>query len=269
MAYYPTKLPSSLPGSGSAFYLHLLRNIAIPSRLPHDLWYKGQTILKKDRCHPFQGNYPIGETYKITYGNAPMKDHKFTGKEKNPVFVRDLHAETKIALGIQKDADPKEKVWNPNYCSFDELPEKVRISNEIATMSLAKSISSFLGSKDSLYTEKNIVSMLAIALKDANSQEMRHILHGNHISWCASRYIDTGEMEEDIKREFYGQNSMEFYIRDIGTIMPAILYTFAVLGRDPIEMIGFLDYELWGIDEVAKELQGYMRINQEEIQKVA
>jgi hypothetical protein len=233
-----------------------------PSRLSHDLWYREQTELKESKDHPFQGFFPIGKTYRITYGGGDMGDHKFTGKEKNPVFVRDLHAETKLKLGIQKNANPKEKVWNPNYRSFEELPDMVRISNETATMSLAKSISSFLGSQDSLYTEKNIINMLTVAIKDASSQEMRHILHGNHIAWCAARYIDTGVMEEDIRREFYGQNSMEFYIRDISTIMPSILYTCAILGKDPVEMIKYIDYDLCGVKEVAEELQKYMKINQ-------
>lgn len=268
MPCYPTKQPCSLPGSGSAFYLYLLRNIATPSRLPHDLWYDGQTKLLQDKGHPFRGYFPIGETYKITYGNGPMAPHTFTEKDKNPVFVRDLSPKARVKLGIQSDAEPKEKVWNPNYIPFDKLSEKVRISNETTTMSLAKSISSFLGAKDILYTEKDIIDMLVIAMKNASSQEMRHILHGNHISWCVSRYIDTGIMEEDINREFYGQNSMEFYIRDIGTIMPAILYSFAILGYDPVEMITYLDYELWGIEEVAQKLQSHMKINQE-IKKVA
>ncbi len=267
MGYYPTKNASSIPGSGSAFYLYLLKNMAIPSRLPHQLWYEGQTKLLKNPDHPFRGFFPIGDTYRIEYGGGPMGDYTFTGKEKNAVFVRDLSKEAMLALGIQSDAEPIEKVWNPNYVKFEDLPEKARISNETATMSLAKSISSFLGSKDVLYTEKAVLNMLTAALKNANSEEMRHILHGNHVAWCATKYMDTGVMEADIKREFYGQNNMEFYIRDIGTIMPGILYSFAILGSDPTDMIKFLDYELWGIDEVAKALQIFMKINQLEEQK--
>jgi hypothetical protein len=263
MSHYPTRQACSIPGSGSAFYLYLLKNIAVPSRLPHDLWFKGQTKLLEDREHPFQGYYPIGKTYKIAYGTKPMGDYTFTGDEKNAVYVRDLSPEAILQLGIQKDAEPVEKVWNPNYVTFDNLPEKVRISNETATMSLAKSISSYLGAKDILYTEKDVITMLVAAIKNASSQEMRTILHGNHVAWCATRYLDTGIMEEDIKREFYGQNNMEFYIRDIGTIMPAILFSFAILGKSPVEMIGFLDYDLWGIEEVAKELENHMKVNQE------
>ena len=262
MPYYPTNQPCSIPGSGSAFYLYLLKNIAVPSRLPHELWFRGQEKFLNDPEHPFRGYYPIGETYEIAYGNEPMSPHVFTGKEKNPVFVRDLSVYTTLKLGISKDAEPREKVWNPNFLPYDKLSEKVRISNEITTMSLAKSISSYLGAKDILYTEKDIMIMLTAAIKSASSQEMRIILHGNHIAWCATRYLDTGIMEEDIKREFYGQNNMEFYIRDIGTIMPAILFSFALLGKDPTEMIGFLDYDLWGIGDVATELKTHMKINQ-------
>jgi len=156
VSYYPTNQPCSIPGSGGAFYLYLLKNITTPSRLPHEIWFKGQTKLYEDKEHPFRGYYPIGKTYRIAYGTQPMDYYTFTGKEKNPVFIKDLAPKTKLELGISNNAIQAEKVWDPNYCPYEKLPEKARISNETATMSLAKSISSFLGAKDILYNEKDI-----------------------------------------------------------------------------------------------------------------
>ena len=268
---YPINQASSIPGSGSAVYLHLLNNINLPARLPHELWYNGQAAKLDDEHDPFKGFPPKGRTLKMSYGGSVVQDYTFTGEEKNPIFVKDLSPEAMLELGLPKDANPADKVFNPNFCAYEDLPDNARISNETASMSLAKSISSFLCTKMGItYTEKDIVEMLLVSIDHADSQEMRHILHGNHVSWCAARFIETGVMEEDIKRQFYGQNDIDFYVKDIGTIMPSMLFTLAILGVDPVEMIKKLDYDLWGIDEVAEKLQGYMKKNQkEEIKNVA
>lgn len=267
---YPTEKPSTMLASGSAIYLYLLENIAIPSRLPHELWYKGEEAKIFDQHKAFKGNFPIGETFEISYGGKDMAPYTFTGKEKNAVFVRDLSNATLMKLGIPADTDPREKVWNPNFVPYDELTHTVKMSNEVPTMSLAKSISAFLCKKgDLMYTEVDIVDMLTVAIKRPDSEEMRYILHGNHVSWCASRYIETGTMEADIERQFYGQNNSDFYIKDIGTVMPAMLYTLAILGTDPVEAIQDLSYDIWGIEDVAKKLRQYMKANQKEKKKVA
>jgi len=259
---YPTLRPASVPGSGSAIYIYLLENIAVPSRLPHELWYASQKKKLDDPHDAFKGFFPVGETLELSYGGSEVGPYTFTGEEKNPVFVKDCSYETLMGLGI-RDADSKDKVYNPNFVAYEDLPEKARISNETATMSLAKSISAFLCSKgDILYTEQDVVDMLTVAIKKCDSQEMRYILHGNHVAWCAARYIETGTMEEDIKRQFYGQNDIDFYIKDIDTIMPGMLYTLAILGVDPTEIIKELDYEIWDIDKVAEELKGFMKIHQ-------
>ncbi len=259
---YPTKQACSVPGSGSAIYLHLLDNIAMPSRLPHQLWFESQKQKLEDQHDPFKGFFPVGETFELSYGGGPMESYTFTGKEKNAVLVKDLSDQSLMELGI-RDANPKEKVFNPNYVTYDNLPENARISNETATMSLAKSISAFLcNGRDIMYTEQDVVDMLTVAIKKCDSQEMRYILHGNHVAWCAARFIDTGTMEEDIKRQFYGQNDVDFYVKDIGTIMPGMLYTLAILGVDPLEMIKGLDYEIWDIEKVAEELRGKMKIHE-------
>ena len=261
---YPTLSACTVPGGGRAVYLYLLENMAIPARLPHELWYASQKVKLDDPHDPFKGFFPVGETFELSYAGSEMEPYTFTGKEKNPVYVKDLSSESLMKLGI-RNANPKEKVFNPNFVPYDQLPEKARISNETVTMSLAKSISAYLCTlKDILYTEQDVVDMLTVAIKRCDSQEMRYILHGNHVAWCAARFIDTGKMEEDIKRQFYGQNDIDFYVKDIGTIMPGMLFTLAILGIDPTEIIKELDYDIWDIDKVAKEIKSYMKISQEE-----
>lgn len=70
-------------------------------------------------------------------------------------------------------------------------------------------------------------------------------------------------MEADIKKEFYGQNDLDFYVKDIGTTMPSILFTMAILGIDPVEVIKDFSVDLYGIDTIAKKMQGYMKKHQE------
>jgi len=264
---YPIERPASLPGSGSAIYLFLLDNIAVPSRLPHELWYASQKIKLENEHDPFKGFFPVNETFEINYANKGMGSHTFTGKEKSAVYVKDCSEETLMKLGI-RNAKPDEKVFNPNFVDYDDLPEKARISNETATMSLAKSISAFLcGIRDILYTEQDVVDMLTVAIKRCDSNEMRYILHGNHVAWCAARYIETGVMEEDLRKQFYGQTDVDFFMKDIGTIMPGMLYTLALLGTDPTEIIKELDYEIWDIDKVAEELKGYMKVEIDKAKK--
>lgn len=260
---YPIESASSIPGSGNAFYLFLLDNVHIPAKMTHTLWYNGMTKLKEDPKHPFQGFFPIGETLKVSYGSNDFESYTFTGEEKNPVFVKDLHHEAITKLGIPQDANPNDKVFNPFYRPYEELNEKKRKDNELPTLSMAKTIGHFLASNDVLFTEKNIVDMLIVAVSNCSSQEMRFLLHGNHVAWCAARFMDCGIMEADIKKQFFGQNEVEFYIKDIGTIMPGILFALASLGVDPTEIIKNLDYDLWGIQEAAFGFKNLMKRKKE------
>jgi len=257
---YPIESASSVPGSGNSVYLYLLMNINIPSRLPHEIWYSGLAEKLKNPHSIFKGFFPVGETFEIQYGGAEMQNYTFTGEEKNPVYVNDLSASAKFKLGIPNDADKREKVFNPNFVPYEKLPPLAKTSNETVSMSLAKSISSFLCVRKSvLYTEQDVVNMLSAAVKKASSDEMIHILHGNHIAWCTLAFMRTNKMEEDIKKEFYTQNGIDFYTKDIGTIMPSILYTLAILGVDPVASIEDLDYDLYGIENVARKLQTHMK----------
>jgi hypothetical protein len=255
---YPLENATSIPNSGNALYIYLIENISVPARMSHEIWYKGCQRLVDDKDEAFHGFFPVGETLKISYAGAPMVDHTFTGEEKNPVFVKDLSPEAKLQLGISGKAKDSEKVFNPYFRPYNDLPEKIKKDNELPALSLAKSISAFLSVNSILFTEKDVVDMLMLAVRDANSNAMRTILHGNHVAWCAARFMTFGTVEEDIKKNFYGQNDIEFYMKDIGTIMPAILYTLAILGEDPVSVINYLDYDLYGIDTVALTLREYV-----------
>jgi len=265
---YPIESATSIPNSGNALYYHLIENISIPARLSHSIWYNGCQKLIDSNEEAFLGFFPVGKTLKLSYAGAPMGDYTFTGDEKNPVFVRDLSPEAKLELGISSKAKDSEKVFNPFFRIYDDLPEKTKKDNELPALSLAKSISAFLSPDNILFTEKNVVNMLMTAIQDANSNAMRTILHGNHVAWCAARFMSFGIMEEDIKKNFYGQNDINFYVKDIGTIMPPMLYTLALLGVNPVVAIKELDYDLYGIEAAAVEMQRFMYINKAQ-QKVA
>jgi hypothetical protein len=265
---YPLEKATSIPNSGNALYLFLIENISIPARMSHDVWYNGCQKLIENDDEAFQGFFPVGKTFKLSYAGSPMRNYTFTGEEKNPVFVRDLSPEAKLELGISGKAKDSDKVFNPFFILYDNLPESTKKSNELPALSLAKSISAFLSVDNILFTEKNVVDMLMIAIRDANSNAMRTILHGNHVAWCAARFMAFGTMEEDIKKNFYGQNDINFYVKDIGTVMPAILYTLALLGADPVEVIKELDYDLYGIEAAAISMQKFLYINKPQ-QKIA
>lgn len=256
---YPTEKASSLPGGGSAVYIHLMDNIAIPAKLCHGLWYNGCKELKDDPNHPFQGYYPIGETMSISYGGSPICDHTFTEDDKNAVLVKDLSSEVREKLGIVPTASRDAKVFNPYFRLYEDLPRDYQKDNELPSISLAKSICSFLSSKNPLFTEEDVVNMILAAIKNASSDQMIHILHGNHVSWCASRFLKNETMDEQIKKNFYSQSDIEFFIKDIGTVMPPMLYVLAILGVDPVSAVESLSYDLWGIQDAAEEMRNCMK----------
>lgn len=258
---YPIESATSIPNSGNALYFFLLDNLSVPARLSHEIWYNGCKKMLENADSAFRGFFPIGKTYKISYAGAPIGEYTFTGEEKNPVFVKDLSSEAKLNLGISSKASESEKVFNPFFRPYDELPDRTKKDNELPALSLAKSICAFLSADNILFTEKNVVDMLMVAIRDANSNAMRTILHGNHVAWCAARFMQYGTMEEDIRKNFYGQNDISFYVKDIGTVMPPLLYTLANLGVSPVEAIKELDYDLWGIEKAAEEMQRFLYLN--------
>jgi hypothetical protein len=260
---YPATEPEAIPGSGGAIYLYLLENVSVPGSLPHVMWYEG---LKKQMENPastaMRGYYPVGETHKISYAGSPMGEHKFTGNEQNAVFVKDLAPETALKLGISKDRKPDEKVFNPNFLPWPELPDEIHKLNELPALSLAKSISGWCSQKSPYYTELDVRDFLVTATKHPSGEQMMYILHGNHVAWCTHRFITAGastELEADIKKEFYTQNSPDFYIKDLGTIFPSMLYVLGLLGEDVISLCNNLPFDLWGVSGLASEIDNMMK----------
>lgn len=263
---YPVEKASTVPGSGSGIYLYLLQNISTPGSLPHTVWYNGEKAkLEHPEKYPFRGFFPVGETLKVEYGGSGFRDYTFTGEEQNAVFVKDLSKEARLKLGISADASDGEKVFNPNFLKYADVSDNTKTQNELPTLSLAKSISDWLCQKIGLYyTEQHVVEFLEIAIHNASSNEMMLILHGNHIAWCTNRYVIEGKILPDIEKQFYAQDSPDFYIKDLGTIMPSILYTLTMLGKNPMTVIEKLTFDLYGIKDVALSLEPLLEINQKQ-----
>lgn len=264
---YPISKAENIPGSGCAIYLYLLENVSTPGSLPHRMWYNGLAKQMEDPTStPFRGFFPVGESYKLSYGGSSMEYHMFTGNEQNAVFVKDLSKEAKLELGITSKMDPNAKVFNPFFKSWEELDEDAIKLNELPALSLAKSISGWCGSKCAYYSEIDVRDFLLSACRNPSSGQMMYILHGNHLAWCTHRFMKSGvsaELEADIKKEFYSQNSPDFYIKDIGTIMPSILYVLGLLGEDVIQIVNDLSFDLWGISDVANKISGMMMVAQQ------
>lgn len=259
---YPISKAEAIPGSGGAIYLFLMENVSTPGSLPHRMWYNGLAKQMEDPTStPFRGFFPVGQTYRLSYAGSPMGDYTFTGNEQNAVFVKDLSKEAMLQLGITANMDSGSKVFNPFFKPWEELDEDTIKLNELPALSLAKSISGWCSQVRSYYTEVEVRDFLISACRNPSSGQMMYILHGNHVAWCTHRFMKSAsgmDLEADIKKEFYSQNSPDFYIKDIGTIMPSILYVLGLLGEDVIEFVDELPFDLWGIDDVAKEIYDMM-----------
>ncbi|OGC06853.1 hypothetical protein A2526_05450 [candidate division WOR-1 bacterium RIFOXYD2_FULL_36_8] len=274
---YPVSKPSSAPATGKLFYEFLMQNIKRPAAANHEIWLSGVTDqLKHPDKFAFRGDIPTGKSLEVISiaGNPVSSPYVFTGKE-DCVLVSDLSDQAKEELGISQQAPLKDKVFNSNFKPYDQLPELTRISNELAVLSVAKSISSFLaGVKGKAnYSEKDVFGFLVAGLEDLSSSEMMHLLHGNHIAWATLAYIrGQGKVSGNISSEFHGQNPTDFYIKDLGTVLPTIFFALASLGSDPMFFYTKLDVEIWGAREAAeymrqfmpeilgaKEVSGYMR----------
>ena len=251
---YPVVEASNIAGSGRSFYEFLIQNVKLPAKLNHLLWYNGEkSKLDSPELYAFRGFFPTGTTLELTSGK-----HTFTGEENFHVFVKDLTDRSKKLLAIPEMAKQGDKVYNYNFVKYEDLPDITKKSNEIATLSMAKALDSFLSRKRGIYySEKNVVDMINIALSDMTSDEMMALLDGNHIAWSISRYLTSG-MEPDITKQFFGQSDVEFYTRDIGTIAPSMLFTLAVLGVDPVPIVENNQIPIWGIMDVAYAMRNQM-----------
>jgi hypothetical protein len=269
---YPTNRPSSAPATGRYFYEYLMRNIRIPASANHKIWYAGEEAkLKALDKYSFRGDIPIGRSLELkTLEGMPIKgfvdnssvDWTFNGKE-NYVLVSDLTEKSRQELQIPPGAKDKDKVFNSNFKPYEMLGDYTKFSNELAALSIPKSISSYLsGIKMKVnYSEKDVLQFLTSSLDDLSGPEMTYLMHGNHLAWIALNYIrENGNVKGDLLLEFYGQNPVDFYSKDLGTILPGIFYAAANLGKDPLEMYKKLDIEVWGAKETAEYIRQFMNL---------
>lgn len=258
--------------TGRMLYEHMMANIAIPAAANHEIWYAGeQEKLGKPESYAFRGNIPEGRTLELitlTGKPIPGRDlestsphhYTFQGSEES-VLVSDLSDSAKAELGIPSAAQGKDKVFNRNFRPYDKLDEHTKISNELAALSVPKSISSWFGGRQGKvnYSEKDVLSFLEACLDDLSGPEMSYILHANHMAWCALAYIRSkGNVAGDIGREFYGQQPADFYVKDLGTVLPAMFFSAALLGQDPVKLHDKLDTEIWGVKKAAHYMRRFM-----------
>ena len=268
---YPTDKPSSTLATGKCFYEFLMRNLKTPASASHNIWYAGEEAkLSQPDKYAFRGDIPFQRTLELKTlrglpipgsENEPFIPWKFNGSE-NFVLVSDLTDKSRQELGIPENAREKDKVFNSNFKKYENLPEYTRFSNELAALSVPKSISSyFAGLKGKVnYSEKDVLDFLVSSMDDLSSPEMTHLLHGNHLAWAALAYMrEKGNVEGDIMTEFYGQNPADFYAKDLGTILPGIFFASANLGKDPLELHKKLDTEVWGAKEAAEYMRKFMK----------
>lgn len=273
---YPVEKPVSVPATGSRLYRHMLDTVKIPARANHEIWYLGEkNKLELPEEHAFRGGIPKGRTLElVTLSGSPIDkapnaseskegfDYTFLGSE-GPVYVKDLAESAKTYLAIPKKVSEKDKVFNPNFKPYEELDAFIKMSNELASLSFPKSFSSYLlGSGKMLYSEKDVLEFIEACFNDLSSEEMLHVLHGNHLAWASLAYVrSNGKVEEDVCREFFAQNPADFYMKDVGTVLPAMFYSLAILGEDPAEYCNNIDFEIWGAKESAKYMRQYMNPN--------
>jgi len=271
---YPIEKPVSAPSTGSLLYEYLLRNIPISARASHNIWFEGEKAkLGHPEKYSFRGVIPINRTLelltlaeeKIIESDFAKRTEKGTfiytlnGKEK-AVLVCDLSDNTRKELGIPENARPRDKVFNPNFVEYDKLNEFTKYSNELVSLSVPKSISNHFGSAGNLtYSEVDVLKFLTNCIEDLNSKEMMQVLHGAHLAWAALDYIrGKGTVGGDIMTEFHAHQPTDFYMKDVGTVLPCMFFALASLGQDPVVYHNKLDTEIWGAKDVAVYMQQFM-----------
>ena len=262
---YPTSRPSTAPGTGRLLYEFLMRNIKISAGANHTIWYEGEkTKLEAPDKYAFRGEIPIGNLLVLVGLGGKMFDFSKTymvdGSE-SYILVSDLAPLERERLGIPSTCRDRDKVFNSNFKPYDDLPEMTKWSNELAALSVPKSISTYLGGVKGKvnYSEVDALKMLQACFIDLSGPEMMHILHGNNAAWTALAYMrEKGNVEGDILTEFHGQNSADFFSKDLGTVLPALYFALASLGENPSAYHQKIDLEVWGSKEAASYMLNYM-----------
>ncbi|MBI5390374.1 hypothetical protein HZB02_02710 [Candidatus Woesearchaeota archaeon] len=273
---YPISKPTSALGTGSLFYQYLLQNLMVPAQSTHQIWYAGEaTKISQPDKYAFRGNIPISKRLELlTLSGKPLTEamgekgvegviYTFTGSE-GPTLVSDLTASAKTVLAIPAEAKPRDKVYNPNFREYQDLDDLTKLSNELAALSLPKAISSYFGQHGKTnYSEIDVLKFMQVCFTDLSSEQMTHVLNTNHMAWAALAYMRenrelkgaTRTIAGDLQTEFYGQNTPDFYSKDLGTILPSMFFALASLGEDPVAYHNRLDIDVWGAKEVAVEMQ--------------
>lgn len=261
---YPVSKSSSAPATGRIFYEFLMRNLKIPAAANHTIWYEGaKTQLNNPDEFAFRGDIPTGTSLElITLEGKPVESmHTFTGEE-SFVLVSDLSEKSKQKLGIPKKSRDKDKVYNFNFKPYEQLPELTKLSNELASLSVPKSISSYLaGVRGKVnYSERDVLDVLTASFDNLSGPEMMHFLHGNNLAWSALSYIrEKGNVCGDFMTEFHSQNPSDFYAKDLGTVLPTIFFALAHLGEDPLSFHRKIDVEIYGSEDAATYMRKFMR----------
>lgn len=262
---YPIKKPTSAPSSGSLLYQFLMNNIKVAASANHNIWYGGEeSKLPYPDKYPFRGDIPAGKTLELVAlmgkkGNSEVFNYTLTGKE-DYVLVSDLSSDERKKLGIPENARGKDKVFNANFKPFEQINPLTRMSNELSAMAVPVSFSNYFGSKGNiLYSEKDVLSFLSSAVSDLNSPQMISVLHTNNSAWKALNHVRTnGIVSGDAMAEFYTQQPSDFYMKDVGTVLPMMFYAFANLGVDPVEQCDKIDIEIWGAKDAAVYMRKYL-----------
>ncbi|MBT7902523.1 hypothetical protein HN587_01580 [Candidatus Woesearchaeota archaeon] len=281
MRSYPVTSPSSAPATGRLLYEHLMRHINIAAAANHEIWYSGEELkLDKPAEFAFRGVIPPNKTLELitlmgqeiepmladsSSTNVTKTDldtfmYTFKGDE-DYVLVSDLSDGEKRRLGIPEKARDRDKVFNGNFKPFNQLPEFTKWSNQLAALSVPKSISSYLAGTDGRvnYSERDVLRFLDACFEDLSSPQMQHILHGNHLAWAALDFMrSNGNVEGDILTEFHGQNPTDFYVKDLGTVLPGMFFALSMLGQNPEVYFKKIDIEIWGAVEAAKYMKQFM-----------
>jgi hypothetical protein len=267
---YPLVKPSAELSTGIEVYRHLMHNLKIPASQNHMLWYNAvKKKLETPDQSPFRGDIPTGTSLEIlTLGGKPINgQYKFTGAEEY-VLVSDLADSAKQFLKLPENSRPQDKVFNSNFKEYDELSEYTKRSNELAAMSVAKSIPSYLMGtmKKSRFSERDVVELIFEILENPSGKEAEFFMAMNNSNWSALAYIrNQGVVNGDILANFHEQNDYDFFNKDYGTIFPTLLYTHAILGQDPMVSYGRLNASVYDAQKIAASMRSFMH---QDLQKV-
>ncbi len=89
-----------------------------------------------------------------------------------------------------------------------------------------------------------------------------HVFHGSHLAWCTLKLVrENGAISGDLITEFYSQNPTDFYIKDLGSVLPGLFFALASLGRNPLEYQERLDIDVYDSDKVANHVMEHMPNN--------